>query len=35
MTPVDIVSVSIFVVPNRVDVPPVVYLYNSTSTAKS
>jgi hypothetical protein len=26
-------SVSRFVVPNKVDVPPVVYLYNSTSTA--
>ena len=32
MTPVDNASVSRFVVPNRVDIPPVVYLYNSTST---
>jgi hypothetical protein len=31
MTPVFILSVSRFVVPNRVETPPVVYLYNSTS----
>ena len=35
MTPVDNASVSRFVVPNKVDVPPVVYLYNSTSTANA
>jgi len=34
ITPLDIGSVSIFVVPNKVDTPPTVYLYNSTSTAK-
>ena len=34
MTFVDIDSVSRFVVPKRVETPPVVYLYNSMSTAK-
>lgn len=33
MTPVLIASVSKFVTPKRVDVPPVVYLYSSISTA--
>jgi hypothetical protein len=34
ITPLLIASVSRFVVPNKVDTPPTVYLYNSTSTAK-
>ena len=33
ITPLLIDSVSMFVVPNKVDTPPIVYLYNSTSTA--
>ena len=35
ITPLDNDSVSRFVVPKRVETPPVVYLYNSTSTATS